>query len=147
MVHGNLDTWVPGNFGTSEFGNSGTWKLGYLGSWILGNFCNQELGRLGTWEIGKLGTWALGHLGTWVNDYLGTCAFRQLGFWVNTPCKDKIVSNKIWNIGVAMATPTYPSNALPERRIAWSHAILALQPYYQYAYRALIRGGTEEQLL
>ena len=26
----------------------------------------------------------LGHLGTWVNEYLGTCAFRQLGFWVNT---------------------------------------------------------------
>ena len=134
MVHGNLDTWVPGNFGTSEFGNSGTWKLGYLGSWILGNLGNQELGCLRTWEIGNLGTW--------VNDY-----FRQLGFWVNASFKDKIVSNKIWNIGVAMATPSYPSNALPERRIAWSHAILALQPYYQYAYRALIRGGTEEQLL
>ena len=26
----------------------------------------------------------LGHLETWVNEYLGTCAFRQLGFWVNT---------------------------------------------------------------
>ena len=65
------------------------------------------------------------NLGTWELGYLGT-----------------------WNIGVAMATPSYPSNALPERRIAWSHAILALQPYYQYAYRALIRGGTtEEQLL
>ena len=137
-----MGTWILGylgilvlqNLGTQEPGNLGTWDLGYLGTWAIRN--------LGAWEPGKLGTWELGHLGTWVNDH-----FRQLGFWVNASFKDKIVSNKIWNIGVAMATPSYPSNALPERRIAWSHAILALQPYYQYAYRALIRGGTEEQLL
>ena len=134
-----MDTWEIGYFRIWEPGNLGTWDLGYLGTWAIRN--------LGAWKPGKLGSWELGHLGTWVNDYLGTCAFRQLGFWVNALFKDKIVSNKIWNIGVAMATPSYPSNALPERRIAWSHAILALQPYYQYAYRALIRGGTEEQLL
>ena len=39
---------------------------------------------------------------------MGTCAFRKLGFWIHAPFRDKILSNKIRNIGVAMATPATP---------------------------------------
>ena len=53
-------------------GNFGIWKLGNFGTLLHDYFGISVHGCL------------LGHLGTWVNEYLGTCAFRQLGFWVNT---------------------------------------------------------------